>query len=216
MIMQTGLLIRSAALVALLGLTACGGAINVDFPLVDSDSGMERTQVVNLGFLAGTADFDTASDARLVALNADIIKTPGGLLMVTLGPTADTVAAARRNAFVAKFAPAPVGFTDPGTGLSADGAIVMLRPGPKAKLNCQAAFTPVPGQTLRFIVPDCEVVTALNANVVHKGDLEVGVQPEPGLVVRGGTFGQRPQPQQARRTGRVGRSGAGSLPGQTR
>ena len=215
MIMQTRLLLRSAALVALLGLTACGGAIAVDYPLVDSDSGMEKTQVVNLGFLAGTATFDTVSDARLVALNADIAKSPGALLMVTLGPTTDALTATRRNAFVAKFVPAQIGFTDTGTGLSTDGAIVMLRPGPKAQLNCQAAFTPVPGEALRFIVPGCEVVTALNANVVDKGDLEIGVQPQPGLVIRPSSA-QRSQPQQARRTGRVGRSGAGTLPGQSR
>ncbi len=216
MIMQTRLLLRSAALVALLGLTACGGAIAVDYPLVDSDSGMEKTQVVNLGFLAGTATFDTVSDVRLVALNADIAKSPGALLMVTLGPTTDALTATRRNAFVAKFVPAQIGFTDPGTGLSADSAIVMLRPGPKAQLNCQAAFTPVPGEALRFIVPGCEVVTALNANVVDKGDLEAGVPPQPGIAVRPVTGAQRSQPQQARRTGRVGRYGAGTIPGQTR
>lgn len=213
MTMPTRFLLRSAALLALLGMSGCGGAIAVDYPLVDSDSGMERTQVVNLGFLTGTASFDTASDARLTVMNADITKSPGALLMVTLGPTTDEMAASRRKAFVAKFAPTQIGFTDPGTGLSADGAIVMLRPGPKVQLNCQAGFTPVPGETLRFIVPGCEVITALNANVVDKGDLEAGVQSQPGLAVRGQGGIQRPQPQQQQQQRRTGR---GTLPGQTR
>ena len=212
--MPTRFSLRSLAFFALLGVSACGGAIAVDYPLVDS--GMEKTQVFNIGFLPDSATFDTASDARLTALNGDIVKSPGALLMVTLGQTTDKLAASRRYAFVAKFAPTQIGFTDPGIGLPPDSAVAMLRPGPKAQLNCQAAFTPVPGETLRFIVPGCEVVTALNANVVDKSDLEAGMQPQPGIAIRSGGPPQRLQPQQARRTGRVGRSGAGTLPGQTR
>jgi hypothetical protein len=99
------------------------------------------------------------------------IKSPGALLMVTLGQTTDKLADLRRYAFVAKFAFTQIGFTDPGIAAPIAPRLCCAL-GQKRSAELPAAFTPVPGETLRFIVPGCEVVTALNANVVDKSDLE--------------------------------------------